>query len=75
MEQFIQNPWMAVLIAAWTLPWKGWALWIAAKKGAKWWFIALLVINTLAVLEIFYIFVFSKREGKKETVAEIKKPQ
>jgi len=50
-----------LLILAWTLPWKGVALWKAARNGAKWWYIALLVVNTLAILEILYIFVFSKK--------------
>lgn len=70
MEQFwIQYGSIAATIfALWTLPWKGVALWKAARKSDKWWFIALLVINTLAILEILYIFIFSKRKslGKKE---------
>jgi len=44
----------------WTIPWKGVALWKAARKGEKIWFIVLLIINTLAIIEILYIFVFSK---------------
>lgn len=52
---------MVILIAVWTLPWKAWALWKAGKNGSWKWFIALLVLNTLAILEILYIFVFSKK--------------
>ena len=64
MEQFLnQNFWILLLIVIWTVPWKGVALWKAAKLGEKWWFIAILVLNTLAILEILYIFVFSKRKG------------
>ncbi len=48
----------------WSLVWKGIALWKAANKKDKWWFIALLVINTLGILEIAYIFYFSKRGGE-----------
>lgn len=48
----------------WTIFWKGMALWKAAKKDDKTWFIALLILNTLGLLEIFYIFVFSKRQNK-----------
>lgn len=67
MEQYlIQNPWILVLIALWILPWKGVALWKAAKQDEKWWFIAILVLNTLAFLEILYIFIFSKRNKLKE---------
>jgi len=66
MEQFlIENQWIIFLIIAWTIPWKGLALWKATKNNHKRWFIALLVFNTLAVLEILYIFIFSKKKAKK----------
>ena len=62
---FLQNSWWIILlILAWTLPWKGYALWTAARRGEKWWFVALLVINTLALLEIFYIFAIVRRAEK-----------
>ena len=50
-----------VVAAAWTLPWKAVALWKAARAGAKVWFVALLLINTVGLLEILYIFIFSKQ--------------
>ncbi len=63
LEQiFIDNPWIIAVIALWVLPWKGVALWKAAKNGDKKWFIILLVINTMAILEILYIFVFGKKK-------------
>ena len=62
MEQFIiQNPWIIGLITLWTIPWKGVALWKSARNKHTIWFIALLVLNTLAILEILYIFIFSKK--------------
>ena len=51
-------------IAIWSLVWKGLALWKASKKSQKYWFVALLVINTLGLLEISYIYYFLKRKGK-----------
>jgi len=64
MEQFlIQNQWVVWLAVLWVLPWKGVALWKAAKNNHKGWFVALLVINTLGILEILYIFVFGKRKS------------
>lgn len=51
-----------ILFALWTVPWKGVALWKAARQGSKVWFIFLLIINTLAILEILYIFVFSRKK-------------
>ena len=62
------------LLAFWTLPWKGWALWKAARRSEKWWFIAILILNTVAVLDILYIFVFSRKPPKtKEVIAEAPK--
>jgi len=66
MEVLFQNPLVLLLIVLWLLPWKGVALWKAARKSDKWWFVALLVINTMALLEIFYIFIFSERKSLKK---------
>lgn len=74
MEQFFsQNAWVVALITLWTLPWKGVALWKAARQQEKWWFIAILIINSLAVLEILYIFIFSKRSINKLDVNSVNK--
>ena len=40
---------------------KGYALWHAAKLGQLWWFIALLLFNTLGILELVYIVFFLKK--------------
>jgi len=57
--------WMNIaifLILLWTLPWKGIALWRAAGNKHRWWFIAIFLVNTLAIMEIIYIFGFSKKQ-------------
>lgn len=46
----------------WQLPWKGVALWRAARNSHTGWFVAIFLINTMAILEIIYIFAFSKRK-------------
>jgi methionyl-tRNA synthetase len=48
------------LFALWSLFWKGLALWHSAQRGQSWWFVALLVINTLGILEIVYLLVIAK---------------
>jgi hypothetical protein len=52
------------ILAIWVIPWKGVALWKAARRSDKWWFVVLLVLNTFAILEILYIFIWSKRPLK-----------
>lgn len=49
---------LLVLALVWTIVIKGYALWHAARNGQKGWFIALLVINTVGVLEIVYLLWF-----------------
>ncbi len=51
-----------ILVMLWTIPWKGVALWKSAKKNHKAWFVVMLIVNTLAILEILYIYVFSKKK-------------
>jgi len=55
------------LVIVWSLAWKGMALWKAAQQKNLKWFIALLFINTLGILEILYIYVFSKKQSLKDT--------
>ncbi len=64
-EILIENQWTIILFIFWVLPWKAVALWKAVKNNHKGWFIALLLLNTLAILEIIYIFVFSERKNKE----------
>lgn len=56
---------LIVIAVLWSLPWKGWALWKSARNSQRIWFIVLLVVNTLAILEIVYIFFFQKKRKKK----------
>jgi methionyl-tRNA synthetase len=56
----------------WTLLWKGWALYLAARRGEMVWFIVLLVVNTFGLLEIVYIFAVAKRSDSKEVKSESK---
>ena len=51
-----------ILIGLWSLVWKAFALWKAAGQKDKVWFVALIILNTAGILDILYIFVFSKRK-------------
>ncbi len=62
---WFNNPWVVLLftiLAIWTICWKGIALWKAARNGSEPWFIALLILNTIGILEIIYIFFFSNKK-------------
>ena len=63
------------IISIWALVWKGIALWKSSKKNHLVWFIALLIINTMGILEILYIYIFSKisLKGKSKNSPKKKK--
>lgn len=69
--QQLQNipPVVLFILAIWVLAWKGLALWKAAKLNQREWFIAVLVLNTLGILEIIYLYFFSRKKATKEGVS------
>lgn len=56
---------LLIAIIIWSAIWKGIALWKAARKNQLVWFIVLLVVNTIGILEILYIYIFSEIGKKK----------
>ena len=65
------NPWILLIVVLWSIPWKGVALWKAARLGSKTWFVVLLVLNTLAILDIIFIYFVAK----KYTVETVESPK
>lgn len=57
------------VIIIWSVIWKGWALWRAARNNHLTWYVVLLVVNLVGLLEIIYIFFFS---GYGKTTAAAK---
>jgi len=54
---------VAILII-WSVIWKGIALWKSARAGSKVWFVVVLIVNTAGILEILYIYIFSKKSKR-----------
>lgn len=52
-------PFMVVL-GLWTVFWKGLALWHAGRRGDALWFIVMLFVNLLGIVEIIYLFGVAK---------------
>lgn len=61
-----------IILAIWSLVWKGLALWHASQRRQLNWFIVILVLNTIGILEIVYLFIIVKihRSMKKTTEPE-----
>lgn len=57
--KFLEDPKYLFPVLVWIIIWKGLALWKSSQRKETLWFWLLMVINTLGILEICYIFVFS----------------
>jgi len=67
MENFIINnsQYIYPVLYIWSAIWKGMALWKAAKKDAKFWFVVIFIFNSFGLLEILYVFILYKVDFKK----------
>lgn len=64
LEALISSPFwgaLLVVIAIWTVVWKGIALYTAGKNQQKNWFVVLLLLNDLGILSMVYLKWFQKR--------------
>lgn len=62
----LSDPNIALILVTWELIWKGIALWKSAKNDQKYWFIILLVINTVGILPIIYLLYLKFSQKKKK---------
>lgn len=65
IQSIINNPyiWIPLLLVDLTL--RGLALWKSSRKGEKYWFVALLVVNSVGILPLIYLLIQRYKEGKK----------
>lgn len=57
------------VVYIWSIIWKGLALWKSAHLNQRNWFVAILILNTLGILDIAYLFYFAK---KRMTLQELR---
>ena len=56
-----------IALLLWELYWKYNALWLAARKSEKGWFFAMLIINSIGLLPIYYLYsngYFDSNDGR-----------
>jgi hypothetical protein len=53
---------LIIVLIIWTIFWKGLALWHSARRGDTVWFVVMLMLNSLGILEIIYLFAIAKRK-------------
>jgi len=47
---------LIIILVLWEVYWKAHALWMAAQKKDKLYFIAILIINSVGILPIYYLY-------------------
>jgi len=65
--------WILAVVVIWSAIWKLLALWKSARKNHIIWFILLAFINTVGILEILYIYIFSDMKSEKKKKVKAKK--
>lgn len=60
INSLLNNPQFIIPLLIWSFFWKGWALWKSASKRHLVWFVVILFVNTLGILEIAYIFYLNR---------------
>lgn len=64
--------WLIWAITIWDLAWRAVGVWKSTMKKQPIWSVVFVLFQTLGILPILYIFVFSKMNGKKSDVVEEK---
>jgi uncharacterized membrane protein len=60
------------IVLLWSTFWKLFSMWKSARKGSIIWFIVIALTNTIGILPILYIYVFSKINWKKTSKSKVK---
>ncbi len=56
---------IVLLLVVWSTVWKGIAMWRSGRRDQKVWFVAILILNTVGILEIIYLLL---NRNKKDLV-------
>jgi len=53
---------LLLILIAWSIFWKGIALWRSARNSQTYWYIVMLLLSTGGLLEIIYLAFFQKKK-------------
>ena len=60
-SSLLANPFIIILLF-WDVIWKCVAMWKSARHNQLYWFIAIIIFNTVGILPILYILFFQKKK-------------
>ena len=52
-----------IVLVIWSFVWKAFALYRAGANRSPVWFVVLLVVNTVGILDILYLFIWGKKKN------------
>jgi hypothetical protein len=73
LQLLLQDQTIMFVLVLWEIWWKGKALWKAARTSETKWYIAILVVNSIGILPLLYLYVFSKKGEKTVKATQGKK--
>ena len=62
--------WFLLLLIVWEVIWKAIGMWKSARNNHIWWFVAILVVNSLGILPIIYIALFNDKRNKNVKISK-----
>jgi len=66
--QIFNNGFVIFFLIVWDLFWKATGLWKSAKRGDTLWFLAMILINSIGILPIFYLWRTKQLAGVPQEV-------
>ncbi len=64
---------IVIIIGLWDGVWKLVAMWKAAQRKSKGWYIVLAVINSIGILPIIYLWITKRKEKENNTLKNNKR--
>ncbi len=61
LPNVLVHPLVIAVVLVWSLIWKGLGLWKAAGLRQKYWFLAILIVNSFGILEIVYLLTVAPK--------------
>jgi hypothetical protein len=74
MEYLGISVWLWIVLILWSSVWKLLALWKSARKNNLTWFVVLGILNTVGILDMLYIYVFSEKTSKAKKAEKVQRP-
>jgi len=62
--------WLFIVLIIWSFVWKALALYRAGFNRSPVWFVVLLVLNTVGILDILYLFIWGKKKSSATAVTQ-----